>query len=335
VGLFLALLGISIIVLVHELGHFLTAKSAGIKVSEFSIGMGKSFFQKEFNGTIFSLRIFPLGGYVRIPDLEDKTHNATISFLNRFKILLAGSINNLLFAWLLFFLIVFISGIPTKVSNNISGVSQGGPAQTAGIQKGDVVSSIDGKSIVSGEELILALSGFKNKEIHVVVQRDNKEHSFLVKPIEKSGRSIIGITLGTENEKSFSFFGSVSYSLEQCVKIVAMTYRGLYLLISNQIGVEQVYGPVGIINLTSQATAQGVAYFLSFMAMLSINLAVINLFPFPALDGGRIVVLFLGLILKEKMINKFEYHFHLLGFIILILFVIYISYFDIHKLLLK
>ncbi|MDD4526724.1 MAG: RIP metalloprotease RseP [Candidatus Margulisbacteria bacterium] len=330
-----ALLSLSIIVLVHELGHFVTAKSAGISVSEFSIGMGKCFFKKEINGTVFSLRIFPLGGYVRIPALEDKDSNVKISFWNRLKILLAGSINNLLFAWLVFFLIFFVTGIPNKVTNVIETISQNGPARMAGLMQGDAVLSIDGKKVSSGKEVINALSRYEGKEKIILVQRGMDEHSYKVTPVEKAGRSIIGIVLATENKERFSVINSLKHSLDQCINIVVVTYKGLWMLVSRKIGVDQVYGPVGIIQLTSQATSQGFAYFFSFLAMLSINLAVINLFPFPALDGGRIVVLFLEFIFGEKITKKLEYKFHFLGFIILIFFVIYISYFDIHKLLLK
>ncbi len=331
-----ALLGLSIIILVHEFGHFFVARSAGIPVSEFSIGMGKSIFQKQWGDTVFSLRAIPLGGYVRIAGLEDKDENRIeISFINKLKILLSGSFNNFVFAWMVFFFIFFISGIPGNASNIVEHVYSGGPAYKAGVMKGDIVLSVNGQDVSSGKEVVKKLTEEKGDNKIVVIRRGDKEHVFNILPKVEAGRSVIGIRLDVEKERAFSFFSSIGYSLEQCLNILLMTYKGLWMLISREIGVDQVYGPVGIINLTSQATSQGILYFFSFLAVLSINLAVINLFPFPALDGGRIVMLFLDKLLGDKLSKRIEYNFHFIGFIILILLVIYISYFDIQKLLLK
>ena len=331
-----AFFGLSIIVLVHEFGHFVSARSAGINVSEFSIGMGKSIFKKKWGDTVFAIRIFPLGGYVRIPALEDKDEPlVNIGFFNKLKILLAGSLNNFLFAWIVFFFIFFSTGVPGKVSNIIDNVTKGGPASSAGIIKGDVIVSIDGVNVSEGKDVINKLTeAYIGKRV-VVVRRAEKSYTFKSSPKVESGRSIIGISLNIEKEKAFSFVSAIKNSLEQCVAIVGITYKGLWMLITRQIGVDQVSGPVGIITLTSQASAQGIIYFFSFLAVLSINLSLINLFPFPALDGGRVVMLFVSKIIGDKISRQIENKLHLAGFVILILFVIYISYFDIHKMLLK
>lgn len=331
-----ALFGLSIIVLVHEFGHFLVARSAGIAVSEFSIGMGKSFFKKKWGDTVFCLRIFPLGGYVRIPAIEDNDDAIIhISFINKLKILLSGSLNNFLFAWIVFFIIFFFTGVPGKVSNSIENVSLGGPAYSAGLVKGDVVLSIDGVKVSTGKDVIKKLTEINTDKRVVVVRRDEREYAFNVSPKMKAGRSIIGISLNLEKEKTFLLFNSFKKSLEQCIRIVAITYKGLWMLITRQIGVDQVYGPLGIITVTGQASGQGFLYFFSFLSMLSINLAVINLFPFPALDGGRVLMLFVSKIVGDRISKRIENRFHFLGFVVLILFVMYISYFDIQKMLLK
>ncbi len=331
-----ALLGLSIIVLVHEFGHYISARSAGIIVSEFSIGMGKSIVKKKWGETVFCLRIFPLGGYVRIPSLEDNEETIIkISFINKLKILLSGSLNNFLFAWIVFFFIFFLTGVPGQVSNIIENVSLNGPAYKAGLINGDVILSIDGLSVLTGKDVIGKLIETTINKRVIEIRRGDKDYTFNVSPKKEAGRNIVGISLKLEKEKAFSLVSAIKSSLEQCVGIVVITYKGLWMLITREIGVDQVYGPVGIITLTSQASSQGIIYFFSFLAILSINLSLINLFPFPALDGGRVLMLFISKVVGDKMSRRLENKLHFFGFIILILFVIYISYFDIQKMLLK
>lgn len=331
----IALFGLSIIVIVHELGHFIFAKFAGVEVEEFSVGMGKSIFKKKINNTIFSLRIFPLGGYVRVPTLEDENATTEVGFFKKLFILVSGSLNNFLFAWLIFFLLFFIMGKPLEYSSTIDSVFDDGPAYVAGLNAGDTVVKVDDYTITSGKELLQILNKIDTEQKSIVVIRNDKEKSFNIIPKIDGNRTILGIRLKVEKEKPFLLGKSLRDSLHQCLSVIAVTYEGLWMFITRKVGVDQVYGPVGIISLTSHATTQGIFYFFSFLAVLSINLSVINLFPFPALDGGRVVLLFVSKVFGNKAYKKIEHNLHFLGIIVLFLFVMYISYFDIQKILLK
>jgi len=338
VSIIFALLSLSIIIVVHELGHFIAARSAGIPVHEFSIGMGKSLFSKKFGDTEFSLRLLPLGGYVRVAGMDSVNDNSSdieISFLNKLKILFAGSFYNFLFAWVVFLMITFFMGVPSVSTNIIDYVYQGSPAQQSGVLKGDQVLSINDYSVSNGSELANLISSAGTDALVLVLRRGEMKRTVTVTPEQDNGRYVIGVRFLLGRNGAFSIVKSLEVATLQSAQLVKSIFQGLSLLITREVSLDQVYGPVGIISLTGQAASFGFVYFFGFLALLSINLAVINLLPIPALDGGRIFIAILDKILGEKMSRSIESRIHLAGFFILILFVIYISYFDIQKILLK
>jgi len=333
-----ALFSLSIIVLVHEFGHYVAAKSVGIPVPEFSVGMGKSIFKKNFGGTEFSLRILPIGGYVRVSGMDvqlDKEDFVKISFINKLKILVSGSFYNFLFAWLVFFLITFFMGVPRFATNTIDYVYPDSPAFVAGFVKGDKVVLINEQLVANGKEVLEKIALAETNELFFVVKRGEIKRTITVVPANENGKKFIGVRFLIGRQQSYSLFKSLEIATTQCASLVKSIFNGLMLLVNREVSLDQVYGPVGIISLIGQASTHGFVYFFGFLALLSINLAVINLLPIPALDGGRIVIAVIDKLLGEKISNKLESKLHFIGFIVLILFVIYISYFDIHKILVK
>jgi regulator of sigma E protease len=335
-NIIVSLIGLSIIIIVHEFGHYCFAKLSGLKVKEFSIGMGSKIFGFNFKDTAFSLRIFPLGGYVKIPEIEENQYQnfSKISFLKKFFILIAGSCFNILFSLIIFFLIFFFFGYPQGVSNRIDKVNADTPAFYAGLQESDKIISINGEKVDSGENLIEKLALNENRKV-INVLRENEQISFSLSPNIVDNRAMIGIVLERTKGSPYIFIGSIKRAIFKCSEIIIYVFKGFFLLFNREVGIEQISGPLGIISLTSQASSQGTFYLVWFLAIISINLAVINLLPFFPLDGGRVVTLFLSLFISCKIVKNIEYFLSVIGTILIIILIIYISYFDIHKILLK
>ncbi len=364
--IFFIILGL--LVLVHELGHFVVAKKAGVAVEEFGFGyppralkLGRRW------GTLFSLNWIPFGGFVKIlgenyepPSSEEAGFGEPrdgITFTQIPKkwqaaILVAGVTANFVFAWILFSL-GFMIGLPTSVNNDFGGevknpeltiidLLPGSPAEGAGLRTGDKIKNIlningDGVNALNPE----SVSNFLNDapgEFKVRVDRGGKILDFQVEP--KSGlvedKKIIGIgmdmvgTISLPIHKSFYEGGKTTY------KLTYLTVGSIVGLIRDAVqgkaDVSQVAGPVGIIGLVGDASRLGFVYLLTFTALISINLAVINLVPFPALDGGRLLFVIIESATKRKINPKFAGIANTVGFALLITLMLFITYRDILKL---
>jgi regulator of sigma E protease len=403
---FLIILGI--LVFVHELGHFLVAKKAGVEVEEFGFGyppralkIGKKW------GTLFTLNWIPFGGFVKIfgenyeevPPLappprggeqgeeiiisqetysvkstsqgifqsfESENLELSISDPEKIKnlsftqvskkwqagILVAGVTFNILFAWFLFSL-GFMIGLPTSVENEfnapvknpaltIIGLAPDSPAQKAGLKAGDKLKEI---SLPNGEILKELnpenVSNFINKssgEIVVAIDRGGKNFDFKLTPetgIEKD-RKVIGISMDMVGTLSLPIHKAFYEGGRTTLRLSYLTVKGIVGLIGGaamgKADISQVAGPVGIVGLVGDATQLGFAYLLTFTALISINLAIINLVPFPALDGGRILFVAIEGITKKKINPKFAGTLNTVGFFILIALMLIVTYRDILRL---
>jgi regulator of sigma E protease len=364
--IFLIILGI--LVFVHELGHFLVAKWAKVRVDEFGFGyppralkIGKKW------GTLFTLNWIPFGGFVKIfgenyenespQELFEKQVPAGLSFAQVSKkwqagILAAGVTFNIIFAWLLFSL-GFMIGLPTSVENDfnavvknpvltITGLIADSPAQKSGLKAGDKIKEIslsDGKILkeLNPENV----SDFINKssgEISVEINRGGKVFDFKLTPaagIEKD-RKIIGISMDMVGTLSLPLHKAVYEGGRTTLKLSILTVEGIANLIKDAVrgkaDVSQVAGPVGIIGLVGDASRLGLTYLITFTALISINLAVINLVPFPALDGGRILFVAIEGVTKRKISPKIAGTLNTVGFFVLIALMIIVTYRDILRL---
>jgi regulator of sigma E protease len=348
---------LNILVFVHELGHFLVAKKNGLKVEEFGMGIPPRIFGIKKGETLYSLNALPIGGFVRIygedgAHPEEKNSFASRPPLTRAKILIAGIVMNLIFGIMLFIVGLNI-GIPTVVDEkniayvkdiklSVLQVQKDSPAEAVGIKMGDRILKISyaDKEILnpSVEELQRFSKEYVGKEITMQIERGNKNLEIKITPRETKdeNQGALGVVIGETGFLRYPFFKSVwegiRYALGLFVNIFVMIFVFLKSLIFQGKMLGEVAGPVGITVLGSETLKLGIGYFLQFLATLSVYLAAINLVPFPALDGSRIVFAILEKIRGKAVPSKIENLIHSIGFVILLLIFFVITYKDIAKL---
>lgn len=340
--LFIIILGA--IVLIHESGHFIFAKLVGVHVYEFSIGMGPAIIKKEAKDkTLYAIRAIPIGGYVSLAGEEvevdlkkQKGHNLQDkSVFQRFLVMFMGVGFNFIFAFLILFFIGLVYGSP-NLDPVISDVSNGYPAYEAGITKGDKVLEINGHKITYLDDISLYLTVEDlNKDVTFKVEKPNgNEATYTVKPqkeiIEDKETFKIGVVLKSETERGFG--KAIAYAFKGSGAIFKQMFVVLANLFTGGVSVNQLSGPVGIYSIVGQMEEQGLNALLYLVALLSINVGIINLLPLPAFDGGRILFLFIEKIKGKPVSPKVENAIHSVGFILLMLLMIYITFNDILKL---
>ncbi len=305
-----------ILVISHEFGHFMLARLNGVRVHEFSIGMGPKLFAHEGKKTKYTVRALPLGGYVQLQG-ENEESDAPDSFSvkkpgQRFSILVAGSVMNFLMAIVLFFAVYMMVGFPVNV---VKEVLPGYPAQVAGIQAGDEVVSVDGKVVDSWETLIKAVASAPAGEFPVVVLRQNQELKLnMTTKKAEDGRLIIGIL----HETRYSAPQAITAALTSTRDVTFGIVDFLGQLVRGKASGEGLVGPVGIVGIVGEASRNGMADLLSVAALISVNLGIFNLLPFPALDGGRIIFVLYEMIFRKPFNKEWEQQMHYFGFMILL-----------------
>lgn len=359
--LFIIVLGV--LIFVHELGHFLVAKWAKIRVDEFAIGFPPRLVSVQRGETRYALNLIPFGGYVKIfgenPDDASLAEGATNSFARRSKwiqaaVLVAGVTFNVLFAWLLFS-VSFMSGFPAIVTEEnaaqvtdaqtvVTSVLPNSPASEAGLTVGDAILMLEvpdravlGKPSVEGVQQFIATHG--TEPVVLTVRRDGEERAITVTPTETivADKPAIGISM---NYVGVLTLGPVAALTEGAVTTVTMmrdTAVGLgtflFDIVRGQAAFDQVAGPVGIVGLVGDASQFGFVYLLGFTAFISINLAVLNLIPFPALDGGRLLFVLIEGVTRRQIKPSIANTINAVGFMLLILLMVVITVSDVVKLL--
>ncbi len=342
--LFILILGV--IVLVHEGGHFLFAKLTGVHVYEFSIGMGPVLFKKiAKDKTQYSIRAIPIGGFVSLAgeeideeerkktkgkNLQDKT------VFQRFLVMFMGVGFNFIFAFLLLLFTGLIFGAPST-DPIINGVSEGYPAAEAGLEAGDKVLKINDRKVTYLEDISLYLTVEDlSKPVAIEVEKANgSKETYNITPekttdSEGNTKYAVGIVLKAEVNKGIG--SSFEYAFKEECAIFKQMFVVLGSLFTGGVELNQLSGPVGIYSIVGQMSEQGISALLVLTALLSINVGVINLLPFPAFDGGRILFLIIEKIKGSPVNPKIENTIHSIGFILLILLMIYVTFNDILKL---
>ncbi len=326
----LALVIFSILILVHEGGHFLAAKRAGIRVDEFAIGLGPALWQAKKGETTYSLRAFPLGGYNRMAgmegaDLDDPRGFNRQPLGKRMGVIAAGSGMNFLLAILLFIFAFMILGIPADI-NVVGRVEPDMPAARAGLQAGDKILQVDNTPVTTWRDMVQLIYERPEQKITLLLERDGRQQQVTLTTIKdpQAGVGMIGIGPTWERQ---GIGRSIILGLQQALEITRLIVLSLVQMVTGRVAAE-VVGPVGIIQLVGQAATFGLANVLNFMAVLSLDLGLINLLPVPALDGSRLV--FLGLEgVRGRPINPEKENFvHLIGFALLMGLLILITYND-------
>lgn len=328
-GIIAAIIVFLLVVMLHELGHFAVAKMVGIKVLEFSIGMGPVIYTNEKTETKYSLRAFPIGGYVAMEgentDSEDERsfNNAKVS--SRIAVVLAGATMNFILAIVAFFTINMVRGFPTTIINDFT---ESSPAYTAGMRAGDKVLSIDGSEMNSWDDISKTISQAVNEKMDFVVERDGENVELEIPVIEKNidgygTRKIVGII--PKNEKSFG--QSVTHAFKDTGYVIKMVFSALRGLVTGGVHTQDLSGPIGVINIISQQSKNGILSVISILGLISANLGVMNLLPIPALDGGKILFLLIEAVKGKPVNTKVEQGFATAGIMLLLALMIYVTIF--------
>lgn len=344
---FLIVLGV--LILVHEFGHFIIAKKAGVQVERFSLGFGPVLLSRKKDETEYTINAFPLGGYVKMAgDNAQEFKGESGEYLSkppgkRAAIVFFGPLLNYVLGILLFWLI-FIIGYPS-FSNKIGGLIEGMGAQKAGIQIGDRIISVDNKKLSSWEEL-QAVIQVKSQGLLVklIIGREDKEFPLdvYIETRDFSGPLGKKYTVGLlgikpdENEfikVRYGVFKSLSLSIQKTWSLTVLTYSGLWQMITGKLSMkESVTGPLGIFFVTSKAAKIGLIAVLHLMAILSISLAIFNLLPLPVLDGGHILLLGIEKIRGKSLSVKADNFITQFGMSLIILLALFVTYNDIVRL---
>lgn len=347
-----------VLVLVHEFGHFFTAKKFGIRVDEFGFGFPPKLFGFKKGETEYTFNLLPIGGFVKIfgenPDEENTNGpDRDRSFINKPKwkqaiVLFAGVFMNFLLAWFLFSF-GFMSGLPTSVGGELDyklqdvnlvvvSVMKDSPAEIAGLKSGDKIVAIenDREKVVeiNPETLKSFVVTNGSSEIKMGYIRGKEPGINFIKITPKDG--LIGIAMDQIGTLKLPVLSAFWEGLKLDLFVTKATAVGLYTLIVDGIAgrgdISSITGPVGIVGIVGDAYEFGFVYLMSFAALISVNLAIINLLPFPALDGGRLLFLLIEKIKGSRINPKVANTANMIGFVILILLMLVVTYHDIVKL---
>lgn len=317
-----------VLIFVHEFGHFIAAKACGVKVNEFAIGMGPAFFKRQKGETQYSLRIFPIGGFCAMEGEDEDSEDAR-AFNNkpawqRACVLAAGPIMNVLTAMLLLIVIATWSGQPTTT---VKQVLDDSPAYEAGIQAGDTILSVDDKEIKEWNDLLTAVGKTSADTVSMEVLRDGKTMTIesRVEYDKEAQRNKVGIAPAVTHNV---IKGTVS-GVKNTGTMTVMMYDILKKLVTGEVSVKELSGPVGIVYAVNDSAKAGVIYVIYLSALLSLNLAVMNLLPLPALDGGRLLFLAIRKITGRRITDEMEGKIHFVGIMLLLLLMVYVTWNDI------
>ena len=342
-----ALIGLGILIVIHELGHFLLAKKTGVGVLTFSIGFGPKLLGRKIGETEYLLSAFPLGGYVKMvgedPEEEVQSGDIQRSFshqglVKRTAIVAAGPLFNLLLAVVIFMGIFMSYGVPV-LTTRVAGVEPNSPASRSGLQKGDRIIGVDGQEVKKWEELSSRIKESQGRALKIRLQRDSQEMELTVQPIKREGRNIFG-----ERQESWAIGIASEPSLEKSSPLLAvheafsrtwdysrLTLVALFKMIKGEVSPKNLGGPILIAQMASQQAREGLGSFFFFVAILSVNLGVLNLLPIPVLDGGHLLFFLLEWLLGHPVKLKHRERAQQVGVFILVLIMIYAFYNDIAR----
>lgn len=344
---------LSLLVFVHEFGHFITAKRAGIRVDEFGFGFPPRAFGVKRGQTIYSINWIPLGGFVKIKGeagefSRDKDSFANKSAWTRGLVLTAGVIMNVLLAWFLLS-VGYVIGMPQVIEDlspyakvadrkvQIVSVLKDSPAQRAGLEAGDAVVAIGGVAVAQPDDLRTFTANREGQTVRVTLRRKEEtlDKDVTLALIKETGKPGMGVALVSTGFVSYPLWlapvqgGVATWAF---TKEIFGAFFGLIADLFRQQKVSVEFsGPVGIAILTSEVAKLGLRYLLQFTALLSLNLAVINILPIPALDGGRMLFLVIERLRGHAVSRKIETMAHNIGFALLMLLVLFVTFHDVAK----
>ncbi|MDO8503485.1 MAG: RIP metalloprotease RseP [bacterium] len=347
--LLIFLVVLSILIFVHELGHFWMARRSGIKVEEFGFGFPPKIWSKKFGETIYSINALPVGGFVKLYG-EDESVDKDIPHafyhkgkLARARIVVAGVLMNFLLAVLCFGIISWVVGVPRQTEDvRIVGVAENSPAFEEGLRDGDVVISVDGQRVAKTDVFTNVVKNKGGQEIALKIKRDGVEIDTKVTPRASppEGEGPLGVLVSSVETFYPPFwqrpFVSFWEGLKEAIfwaQTTVLAVVGTIAQLTRGTPPEGIAGPVGIFQITGVVARQGILPLLSFVGILSINLAVLNILPFPALDGGRLLFIIVETIFGRRVLPKFERMAHTIGMIVLLILILLVTLSDVRRLL--
>lgn len=339
---------LGVLIFVHELGHFLLAKSLGVGVLKFSLGFGPRLVGRKVGETDYMISLVPLGGYVKLlgeSDTDDvlpqdeKRSFVKQHVLKKIAIVVAGPLFNFLFA-ILAFAVIFMVGVP-NLTTDIGTVQPGSPAEVAGIRAGDTVVSIEGKEVTRWSDLAEIITKSGGRDLVLKVNRDGAAQELRVKPESIKTKNIFGedvdswkIGVGASKNTFIERqnpIRAVWSGIEQTWTITELTFISIVKMVQGVVSPDSLGGPILIAQMAGAHVKKGIMNFVFFMALLSINLGVLNLFPIPVLDGGHLLFFLIELVTGKEVNIKWRERAQQAGFFILVMLMIFVFYNDIMR----
>ena len=326
------------VIMIHELGHFIVAKNSGIKVNEFSIGMGPQLFGKTVGDTLYSVRLLPIGGYVAMEG-EDEESDAEGAFnfapvQSRIAVVVAGAVMNMILGFVVLFYLTSTQSAIT--SRTVSNFYEGAMTQQTGLMVDDEIIAINGRKCYIANDIIYEFARTQNGVADFTVIRNGEkveleDVTFETYMDEETGLkqmvidfTVYPVTKTVPNIAKEAFNWTIS--------LARTVFLSLVDLITGHVAINQMSGPVGIVSTISEAVSYGLESVLIILAMITINLGVFNLLPFPALDGGRLVFLLIELVRGKPIDQKYEMWVNGAGMIMLLGFMVFVTFSDITRL---
>jgi regulator of sigma E protease len=321
-----------LLIFVHEFGHLIAAKSTGVRVNEFALGMGPRLLKFQKGETIYSLRLLPIGGFCAMEG-EDERSEDPRAFNNKplpakALVIVAGSAVNLLTAVLILSMVIFSYGSP---STFVAEVSADSPAAAAGLAEGDKILSVDGKTVEKWEDLSAAMQGTEAESTQVVVLREGEELSL---------RS--GFYIGEDGVRRIGVVPVMTRSAANLGPSLLLGFRATWnmgvamvdaigQIFTGKLSVKELTGPVGIVQVVGDVAKNGWIHLAQLTALISLNLGIVNLLPIPALDGGRFVFLFIRKLTGKAVSDEMEGKIHFVGIVLLFALMIFVTFQDVTR----
>ena len=326
-----------ILIIIHEFGHFIAAKSLGVKVNEFAVGFGPKLFSKKWGETTYKVNLIPLGGYCAMEG-EDEESTDCRAFCKkapwrRFLIVVAGAVFNLILG----FILVAVSLAPGKyfATTTVAKFADDAVSVNSGLQAGDKIVAVDTRKIYTTYDLSYAFTGVSDGKVDITVLREGEkiqldDVTFKTEKIE--GIDYIAVDFWVEPEQK-TFINYLKQTLKTSLSYARVVWFSLVDLIGGKFGLNAVSGPVGVTAAIGSAAKASLLNLIPIMALITINLGIFNLLPIPALDGGRLLFILFEMIFKKPVPQKFEGIVHTVGFVLLFGFMILVTFKDIWKLI--
>lgn len=339
-----------LVVMIHELGHFVCAKKAGIQVNEFSIGMGPALFSRVKNGTRYSIRALPVGGYVSMEGEDEELEDGELAdpglppeektglpfpkvkVWKRIIVVAAGAVMNLVLGFVV--LLLLFSGADTLASRTVALVEEGSAVEASGLQVGDEILAINGRRCFVTNDIVYELQRSEDFTADFTVRRNGEKVQIDDVHFDQvQNGDTVTMNMGFKVyalEKTP--LNVVSQAFDYTLFYARLVFRSVVDLVTQRVSVTELSGPVGIVSAINQAAGMGLSEVLSLLALLTVNLGVFNLLPFPALDGGKLVFLLIEGIFRRPLPKRFEIWVNMAGLFFLFALMIFATFNDITRL---